>query len=310
LADSLSTPATPFTIETFRAGDGYEWRYRLYTPGGESRGHVVCVHGIQSHGGWYEHSCATMARAGYTVTFIDRRGAGMNEAARGDATGFRRLMDDIGEYLRTLRGPASPAIPGLGVPASRPHRPIFLLAISWGGKLAVAIQRRHPGLVDGLALLCPGFFPLVRPPLWDRLGIAWSRLVEPERKFAIPLNEPGLFTASPRWQQFIRDDPFALRKATARLLIESVRLDGYLRWTTRGFTVPVLLLLAERDRIINNALTRRFAQRFALGDRETIEYRDAHHTLEFEPEPERFLRDLTGWLDRVTERFDAEHLCH
>lgn len=309
MADSSSTSVKTCSIETFRAGDGYDWCYRRYLPAGESRAEVVCIHGIQSHGGWYEHSCDTMARAGYTVTFIDRRGSGLNEAARGDAPGFRRLIDDIAEYLRSLRGPETPAIPGLGVPATRPPRPVFLLAISWGGKLAVALQRRHPGLIDGLALLCPGFFPLVRPPFLDRINIAWSRLVSPDRMFPVPLNEPGLFTASPRWQQFIRDDPLALREATARLLIESVRLDGYLRWTTRGIAVPVLLLLAERDRIINNSLTRRFVQRFALGDRETIEYRGAHHTLEFEPEPERFLRDLTGWLDRATERFDSEHLC-
>jgi alpha-beta hydrolase superfamily lysophospholipase len=300
----LADDPLPCTVETFRAADGYEWRYRRYLSPSQPRGQVVCIHGIQSHGGWYEHSCKTIASAGYPVTFIDRRGAGFNEAARGDAPGFRRLIDDIAEYLRSLRGPETPAIPELGVPAARAVRPIFLLAISWGGKVAVALQRRHPGLVDGLALLCPGFFPLVRPPFVDRVGIAWARLRTPERKFAIPLNEPALFTATPHWQQFIRDDPLALREATARLLIESVRLDGYLRWTTRGIHVPVLLLLAERDRIINNALTRTFVQRFALGDRETIEYRGAHHTLEFEPDPQLFLRDLTGWLDRVTERFD------
>lgn len=121
----------------------------------------------------------------------------------------------------------------------------------------------------------------------------------PDRKFAIPLNEPDLFTANVRWQEFIRTDPLALREATARLLVESVRLDGYLRWVPAYVRAPVLLMLAGRDRIIRNEPTRRFVDSFATPDRQVIEYPDAHHTLEFEPEPARFLGDLKGWLDRV-----------
>jgi len=43
-----------------------------------------------------------------------------------------------------------------------------------------------------------------------------------------------------------------VRQATARLLAHSVRLDGYLRFVPKHVTVPVLLLLAGRDRIIDN----------------------------------------------------------
>jgi alpha-beta hydrolase superfamily lysophospholipase len=239
------------------------------------------VHGIRSHGGWYDHSCRRLAEAGFDVSFLDRRGSGLNEQDRGDAPGFRRLIDDIAEFLKSQA-------PGL--------RPTFLVAISWGGKLAAALQRCHPGLVDGLALLGPGFGARVRPPLRDRLGIAWSYLAAPRKLFPVPLNEPELFTASPQWQQFLRDDALAVREATARFLANSVRLDGYLRLVPAHVTVPVLLLLAGRDRIIDNARTRRFVESFATVDKTTIEYPEAHHTLEFEPRPHRYLDDLIGWL--------------
>jgi alpha-beta hydrolase superfamily lysophospholipase len=211
----------------------------------------------------------------------------MNDQDRGDAPGFRRLIDDIAEHLGELR-------------ARRPAVPVFLVAISWGGKLAAALPRRHPGLVDGLALLCPGFFPRVRPPPGERLRIAWSYLAAPRRLFPIPLNDPELFTASPRWQQFLRDDPRALRQATARFLAHSVRLDAYLRAAPRHVTVPLLLLLAGQDRIIDNARTRRFVETFAAADKTVREYPEAHHTLEFEPQPHRYLDDLVGWLGRQT----------
>jgi alpha-beta hydrolase superfamily lysophospholipase len=283
---SVLEPAA--TIHTHEAGDGYRFCYRRYLAA-SPRAEVVCVHGIQSHGGWYEGSCARLATAGFNVSFLDRRGSGLNDRDRGDTSSFRRLLDDIAEFLHFVR-PARSASEGRSPP-------VFLLAISWGGKLAVALQRRHPGLVDGLALLCPGFCPRVRPPLRRRLTILGARLVAPRRTFSIPLDDPQLFTASPHWQQFLRDDALALHRPTARFLVESARLDAYLHWAAGHVRVPVLLLLAEHDRIIDNARTRTFARRFP-GPVEVIEYPGAHHTLEFEPDPERFRADLIGWLRR------------
>jgi alpha-beta hydrolase superfamily lysophospholipase len=280
-----------FTVEEHVAGDGYHWRYRKYAAEGPPRAEVVFVHGIQSHAGWYEGSCAELSRTGYNVSFLDRRGSGMNARERGDAPGFRRLLDDVAEFLTAL--PRS-------VPRSQSvgRLPVFLAGISWGGKLAAGLERRYPGLVDGLLLLCPGFFARVRPPLGQRVRILLARCIRPRKLFPVPLNDPELFTATPRWQQFLRDDPLRLHFATARLLVESVRLDGYLRFAPKYVHVPVLLLLAEHDRVIDNAKTRAYVERFATPDKEIIEYPGAYHTLEFEPNSEVFVRDLKIWLEK------------
>ena len=277
------------TIESFRSSDGYEWRYRRYAPAGPPKGHLVYLHGIQSHGGWYGFSCERLRQAGYQVSFLDRRGSGLNEPARGDAPSFRRLLDDIAEFIRATRKPGADA-----------HgSPVFIVAVSWGGKLAVALQRRHPGLVDGLALLCPGLFPQVRHSFLERVGIFFSRLVNPTKLYDIPLSDPELFTATPRWLEFLKNDPLAIHRATARLLVESVRLDFYLRFLCpKHVQAPVLLMLAEKDRIIVNSQTRSYVQRFASLEKEVIEYPGAQHTLEFEPEPEGFVSELIRWLDR------------
>src|SRR6516164_3949617 len=105
------------------AGDGYRWSYRRYAAHGVMRASVVCVHGIQSHAGWYGHSCRRLAEAGFEVSFLDRRGSGHNETARGDTPSFRRLLDDIAEYIRAQR--------------SQADHPFFVTGISWGAKLAV-----------------------------------------------------------------------------------------------------------------------------------------------------------------------------
>lgn len=273
-------------LRTYPVSDGYRCHYRDYATAGDPRARVVFVHGIQSHAGWYEHSCCRLAEAGFAVSFLDRRGSGQNAEARGDTPGFRRLLDDIAEFLRPLR-------------EHKPPLPIFLAGISWGGKLVVALQRRHPGLVDGLALLCPGLCPRVGHNFGERLRILWARLISPRRLFPVPLSDPHLFTATPRWQEFIRDDPLSIRQATACFFVESVRLDKYLLYlAVSRVRLPVLLMLAEHDQIIDNARTRAFVERFPSTDKEVREYAGAHHTLEFEPDPEPFIADLLRWLRR------------
>jgi alpha-beta hydrolase superfamily lysophospholipase len=288
--------STAYQIAEHASSDGYRWKYRIYPAADQAKGIVVFVHGIQSHAGWYEYSCTKISAAGYNVYFLDRRGSGMNTELRGEAPSFRRLLDDIAEFLSTI--PRS---------VTRGHStarlPVFLAGISWGGKLAVALERRHPGLIDGLILVCPGFYAKVRPTLWQRLGIFFARLIRPRKLFPIPLSDPELFTASPHWQQFLRDDPLQLHSATARLLIESVRLDGYLRFSPKYVHVPTLLLLASEDRIIRNEPTRDFVGSFATEDKTIVEYDGAHHTLEFEPNPERFISDTVTWLDKHNELF-------
>jgi alpha-beta hydrolase superfamily lysophospholipase len=263
---------------SFTDGDGYAWRFRRYEPAETPRASVVMLHGIQSHGGWYDKSSCALAAAGFGVSFLDRRGCGVNDCDRGDAPSFRRLLDDIAEFM------------------SNQQPPRFLVGISWGGKLAIGLQRRHPGLTDSLVLIAPGLCPRVRPSLGERLRIIASRFIAPKRLFAIPLNDSELFTANRERQEFIRNDPLALHEATARLLFESSRMDVYLRYAARHVSMPVLVLLAENDCIIDNAATRRFVERFATTDRTIIEYPGAHHTLEFEPNGPPFIDDLLKWL--------------
>ena len=62
--------------------------------------------------------------------------------------------------------------------------------------------------------------------------------------------------------------------------------------------VPVLLLLAGEDRIIDNERTRLYIEQFAATDKTIICYKSAGHTLEFEPDPDPIIDDVIRWLER------------
>ena len=279
-----SEPLAASRLRTFRASDGYAFYVRYYMPTDTPKARLVFVHGIRSHGGWYARSCRKLAAAGFEVYFLDRRGGGLNTAHRGDAPSFRRVLDDVAEFVQNLR-------------TARGYLPIVLCGISWGGKLAAGIPYRKPGLVDGLVLLCPGLVPKVAPPFASRMRIAIARVLRPWKFFPIPLNEPNLFTASTEWQQFIAEEPHGLRQATARFLFSSFSLDIYLKRAAKRVNVPTLLMLGAQDRIISNRETRKYVGRFNTAT-SIIDYPGAHHTLEFEAESHPWLDDLIGWIER------------
>ena len=270
--------------ETQTASDGYPIHVLVWPPEGSPRGRVVVVHGVQSHCGWYHNLGRTLASAGYEAHFPDRRGSGSNQRDRGHAPSARRLIDDLAERLRDLRMAA-------------PDVPLTLAGISWGGKLALITAADHPDLVDGLMLICPGLTPRVGVSAGERLRIAWAFLTNRRKLFPIPLSDPALFTAYPEGQRFIAADPLGLREATAGLLATSAFIDRRVKRVPPRVKQPVLLMLAGHDRIVDNARTLAYFKTLASGDRQIIEYPEGHHTLEFEPDPGQYARDLIGWLE-------------
>jgi len=267
----------------FTSADGYTCAARVWDVR-QPAARLVFLHGIISHGGWYLASCRYLARAGFEVHFLDRRGSGLNPAARGDVDTFQTWLDDVEGYLEQLSA---------GVAR-------ILLGISWGGKLAAAVARRRPQLADGLGLICPGLFAKKGAGRVGRAALALARFFGLEdRRVTIPLTDPALFADLAEWQAYIETDPLTLRKVTIRFALADLELTRYATESPQEISSPVLLMLAGRDRIINNRLVRDFVERTASSDKGVIEYPQAAHTLEFEPDPSPFFEDLRRWVSKI-----------
>lgn len=287
------TLAIPPRIEFYTARDGRRLAARVWCTEELPQARVVFLHGITSHGGWYAQVASHLASAGFDVHFLDRRGSGLNAEQPGDVDDWRTWIDDVAVYLNTsLTTDAT---------RSQPRRlPNILCGISWGGKLAPAVARRHAALVDALALICPGIYSPFMPGFVKRAMLAApapNRLRG--RRVQLPLRRPELFTDALQWREFIAQDPLALRNITWRFAQEDARLTRFARQSAPFLHLPVLMMLAGRDRIVDNGHTRRFFGRVAGQHKTLIEYGGAAHTLEFERDPSVYFTDLVDWLGRT-----------
>jgi len=265
-----------------RLPDGYEAYARYWAPE-RAVGSVLYLHGIQSHCGWYEASAERLRQSGFAVLQPDRRGSGRNARDRGHADGPGQLLDDAFACANELARRSG---------FQRHH----LLGVSWGGKLAAAMHVTRPEPIASLTLVTPGLFPVVDVSAMDKLRIGWAMLSDTRRLFDIPLNDPELFTDDPAWIEWLRNDTLQLHQATAGFFLASRRMDRTTQRLTTAPPVPMHVLLAEDERIIDNATTRRFLRELPWPTLQITTYQRARHTLEFAESRERYLDDLVNWL--------------
>ena len=146
-----SNPETSRTQEVFNSFDGSSLAYIKHTNVKREAGTaLVYLHGIESHAGWFDKAADLLAQRGYDIYCLDRRGSGLNRENRGYISGHIDSYDiffkDINHFVKPLH---------------KRYESVYLVGLSWGGKLAFGYALSKPETVDGLILITPGIFSLV-----------------------------------------------------------------------------------------------------------------------------------------------------
>ncbi|MBD1391171.1 alpha/beta fold hydrolase [Neiella sp. HB171785] len=243
---------------------------------------LVYLHGIASHSGWFELTANRLAAQGHDVYMLDRRGSGVNRSQRGITAGhidsWHDWLDDLDDFIRQIRPQYS-------------H--IYLIGLSWGGKLATAYGLAHPDKISGLALVTPGLVAAVDYNGIDKLSIAFCHLFCQQSTYPVPVT-PAMFSDKPQWVEFIEADPLRNPMVTAEFLWQTRRMDKWIASNINQLQRPTLLFLAGRDEIIDNDKVTKLLFR---GQQATSvqHYPKQVHAIQLEL-PNRLATDISQWL--------------
>jgi alpha-beta hydrolase superfamily lysophospholipase len=263
-AECLETPGQPrLHLE--------QWRNPK--PGGV----LVVMPGLGDHCGRYAHLARRLAGEAGLVDVIgfDPRGHGRSEGRRGVVRAYDELIDDL---VRVVRW-ASERLPTL---------PTFLLGHSNGGLavLAALLDRRVEAA--GVILTAPALALKVRVPWWKLTAGRVLEWVAPWATLGGRLPSEHL-SRDPAMVAARSADPlvhcrlspplfFGLRKTGARVFAGASQIRA-----------PTLIIVGERDPVIDTLSTLQFASRLGSSDVTVEVVAEGVH------EP---LHDL-GWAERI-----------
>ncbi len=278
---------------TFTGSDGKEIGYVAHRPTrlNPRRAAFVYLHGIESHSGWFDLAAGQLARRGYPVFSLDRRGSGINRENRGFTSGHVergvRLVDDVDRAVQAVRD-------------SGRFDEVYLIGLSWGGKYVMAYDVAHPDRIDGMVLITPGMKPKVDLTAPQKAAVFVDMVFAPERQHPVPI-QTEMFTTDPGQLAYIRNDPLRLHSVSAAFLRESIRMDRMVARSEDREYPPLLLFLAGRDRIIDNEATRELVTRDPDRPVKIIEYPEQTHSIQLDA-PDRLARDILRWIDSLPRK--------
>jgi lysophospholipase len=263
-------------------GGGVRIVYDVWVPESGVTGVAVLSHGLGEHARRYDHVIARLGDLGLAVYAPDHRGHGRSE-------GKRLLARSIGEYTRDLD------LLFTEVRGRHPGQTPFLIGHSMGAMIALAYALDHQAGLRGLVLSGTPVLPgrgIPKPAI--AVAKVLGRIAPGAPVQALP-------------SSLISKDPAVVAKYDADPLVHHGKvpagLGGAMLTQMAAFqrrlpelTVPALVLHGSLDGLVDAESSRLIAERAGSPDLTLHIYEGLHHEVYNEPEQERVLDDLVGWL--------------
>jgi len=246
-------------VDFLEMPDKYKIHYRLW---GNKEGEdvLLILHGGMSHSGWQAPLAKQLRSMSPDITVVasDRRGCGLNDN-NGDLGSVRLVIDDVVKQIGFLK---------------KSFRRVHLAGWCQGAQYAAVAAAETESALESLILLTPGFF-------WNErfrsvLSIAEKIVMEmisefklkPERDHAcipIPM-EATDFTLVNEWLDFIHKDTLKTTMITLKSvsIMDEIQELSWLAMLKNR--LPVLALIAENDRIVDNNKVMQFIGHLFSGE--------------------------------------------
>ena len=260
-------------------GRGIHWTSWELDGAQPADGVVAIAHGFGEHSGRYEHVASALVRHGFAVYALDHHGHGRSEGTRARIS-FADAVADLDQLVSL----ATEQCPG---------RPVFLLGHSMGGALALRYAMAHGDRLSGL---------IVSAPLVEVEGRAVAKLMGRLLGAAAPglpvaRLDPNLVSRDPGVVSAYVEDPLVHHgPVPAGTAAEFLRHAATLPDDVSRITLPALLMYGTGDRLCAPSGAVMVSERIGAEDLTVRAYPDLYHEILNEPERERVIGDLIGWL--------------
>lgn len=253
-----------------------------------AKGKIVLIHGTAEHSGRYEHVATFLNECGYSVYAGDLPGWGESPGLKGHVDSFAQYLEAVAAWVQRVREGTVGA-----------ETPLYLLGHSLGGLIAIRFlqQLEHPDQLRGVILSSPCLQLRLPLPPWlvkaaETLNRLWPRLRVPNQIAA------WMVTRNENVRQQYLADPLVYNKVSIRWFCELQKAMRAARADADKVRVPLLVMQAGDDQLVDPAATADFVQRVQTADKTFHLFPGLYHEVLNEPERDQVLTVIREWLQR------------
>lgn len=271
---------------SFNGGGGSRLYYQSWHPEGSAKAALVIVHGLGEHSGRYPNLVDVLVPAGYAVYGFDNRGHGKSAVKLcAHVMSWSEYLDDTAAFMQLAR-------------RQEPELPLFLYGHSMGGLIALGYAEGNPEGLKGVIASAPSVGAVDASPLLLLIGRILSRIA-PAFSLDSGLDATTL-SREPAVVAAYQNDPLVTGKVSARFSTEFTAAIDRARAGASSFSLPLLMIHGEADRLVPIAGTHEYFQKVPQSDKKLIVYPDGFHEPHNDLQHQQVAADIVAWLGPST----------
>ncbi len=266
----------------FTTQDGMALFERRWLPEGETRAHVVLIHGYGEHCGRYGYVAEVFNAAGIAVHTYDQRGFGKSPGKRGRVDDIDVLVTDADSFA----GHVKERFDG---------KPWFMMGHSMGGMVLAAYAQTHETDAAGYVFSSPFLAMGDDVPKWL---IGLSGIVAAIAPW-LPVGkvDSSGISRDPEAVKAADEDPLSYHgRVTAHTGAQFNTAIGRIASAPASIDKPVLFFYGTDDRVIGHGGTVALHERAVSEDKTLRAYEGGYHELWNDIVKEEVMADVRDWI--------------
>lgn len=287
MIDQLELTASCSIVEFPLANEILKVRsWQSSTPG--TRGVALLVHGLGAHSAWFEAAARQLAARGFLVYAYDQRGFGSRRDL--NLNSYKEWIDDLAlvvAYIDQLH----------------PGKALYLMGNSMGALVVMAASSLVK--VDGIVIFSPGFdgHPETFTLAYKVKSII-SALFSPKTNVELPYNTE-VVSRDRGVRDWIDKDKDKRLSVPGAMLFQLLQLSNKVVAGLKRVQVPVLMITAGKERVVNNPLNEKLFARLEAPAKKHVRMHEAFHDLMFDPLVDEVADEIVGWQEELHSRSQA-----
>lgn len=245
---------------------------------------IIIMHGLGEHCGRYTHLAEYFLTLGFVVRTFDHRGHGQSTGSRGDVSNSDAIINDakmvIEDFTKQL----------IEAP--------MIFAHSMGGLFAMHLSLSEKVKIKALILSSPALS--VHLSRFEKILFSIGQYLIPS--IGVPHGSNGLHLShDPEVVKNYQNDELVHNKISARLFKSMLKSMKYTLKNATKLKVPLLLLVADGDLVVDPNGSKKFASKVLKNDPDfkikIILYPNFYHEVINEPESQIVFSDMKNWIN-------------